>query len=642
MGNPSFKIVMYTLGLPFTGNSLEKTALGGSETAFIYVARSLCASGHQVIGFCNCSEEGFFDGVEYRSINRFDEFRNSQSCDLFICSRYFDVFKLPINARVKILWNHDNLVPETIHSIKLIIKSIDYMYCLSDFHVQQYHDQLAYLYPIIKKNSNGVDLGMINSIVEKTVQKRHKVMYISRPERGLLQALDIYASLGDKTLEFLACSYNYPGEDISSADSDFVERIKSLQNEGYPVKLNTFSKPELYKEIAESKVVLFPNLYAETFCIGAIETQACKTVFLTSQNSALAETVAYPNLPFGDKESFISALKSLLSNEFQRKRLEESGYRHVQKYSWSNVAKVFETDAVEFLMNSASAKFTKDISLQISDIEAYTKLVRAPLPKISCLTVTQGRVKLLKDAILCYCKQDYPNKELIIVTNNADHVNNAIKRFIDSLDRKDIFLITFKREGYNLGKARNLSIDVATGDHLCIWDDDDLYHPKRLSYQYQVIKSANAQAAFLTEHLHFFQEEQELYWVDWRYGNHLSFFERLIPGSMLINRSLQIRYPESGQSAFAGEDNVFINALKNNHIRVAAATEGHGFLYLYRCHGNNTHAIAHHRRLQAFGSQDTEFIQQRMPALLDSLKQFSLPTPLIVKNRKAETIFIYK
>ncbi|MCP4262044.1 MAG: glycosyltransferase [Planctomycetes bacterium] len=646
MNKPSsLKIVLYTFGLPFTGNSLEHQALGGAETAFIYVARELSQLGHEVLAFCHCSEEGIFDEVEYRAATRFEEWRRSGECDLLICSRYFEIFRAPIKARLKVLWNHDNLVPETVKFMQHVLHEIDYLYCLSDFQVQQYQELLAAFQPVIKKNSNGVDFSLIDEATKGVRKKRHKIMYISRPERGLLQALDIYAALEDKELQFQACSYGYPGEEGKDRfGAEYLRRIQELQEQGYSVEIDRFTKKELYRHISESKVVIFPNLYTEIFCIGAVEVQACKTVFLTSDNSALRETVGYPNLPGADKESFVIALKQLLANEEYRRQLEEQGWQHVRLYSWKNVAQTFLTDAFEFFeKTSAGNQATQFENMPLPppppDWTSLTKDGRK-LPKISCLTVTSRRLRLLKEAIQCFCSQSYPNRELVIVSHNDTREREAIERYLRSLGRKDIRHISLETEGYSLGRARNASLDAATGELICIWDDDDLYHPDRLSYQFQALNESSAQACFLTDHLQFFEQERELYWVDWRFGGHLDKFERLVPGTMMMYKDKSFRYPESGTQARVGEDNVFVDALRNKQVKVAAPT-GLGFLYLYRCHGDNTHPSEHFRHIQAFGSQEQHFIEQRKVILLTALKQYQLPVPLVVKNRTQETMFVY-
>src|SRR5687768_14567908 len=104
--NSKFQIVMFTSGLPFTGSTLEHQPLGGAESAFIYLGRELAKLGYDVIAFCPCTEEGVFDGVQYRHHERFEDWRKSEACDLFICSRFYSVFNQPIKAQARVLWLH--------------------------------------------------------------------------------------------------------------------------------------------------------------------------------------------------------------------------------------------------------------------------------------------------------------------------------------------------------------------------------------------------------------------------------------------------------------------------------------------------------------------------------------------------------
>ena len=90
MSDPHLTIAMYTEGLLFAGDTLDRRALGGSETAFICVARELAALGHHVTAYCLCEQEVTYDGVAYRNISRAEPGRIGIP-DLFLCSRFFDV-----------------------------------------------------------------------------------------------------------------------------------------------------------------------------------------------------------------------------------------------------------------------------------------------------------------------------------------------------------------------------------------------------------------------------------------------------------------------------------------------------------------------------------------------------------------------
>jgi len=88
-------------------------------------------------------------------------------------------------------------------------------------------------------------------------------------------------------------------------------------------------------------------------------------------------------------------------------------------------------------------------------------------PKVSCLTATHGRYSFLKEAITFFLDQDYPNKEMIILNNHE------VPLIVDLPNIK-----VFNFPGHKtLGECRNTLVDLAFGDLVRTWDDDDIYLP---------------------------------------------------------------------------------------------------------------------------------------------------------------------
>lgn len=94
---------------------------------------------------------------------------------------------------------------------------------------------------------------------------------------------------------------------------------------------------------------------------------------------------------------------------------------------------------------------------------------------VSCVCVTYGRPVLLGEAIKCFIDQDYSNKELIVV-NDQEGVTLSL-----DTPRDDIQIHNVAERFGSLGEKRNYAMSLAKGDNICIWDDDDLYTPWRLS-----------------------------------------------------------------------------------------------------------------------------------------------------------------
>lgn len=345
-----YSIVIATSGIEFNGNTLSEKALGGSETAVIYVAREFARMGHDVKVFCNCDKPGIYDAVEYLPIEKWSIFVNFGECDILIVSRFHRLYQDPVNAKLKILWNHDILVDKD--ALISVCYNIDYMYCLSNFHKKQYLELLPDIDHMIKIIPNGVD----RSIICKK-QKKHRIMFTSRPERGLFKALQLYEKLGDKELEFLFCNYQTIDDPrVGEIEEICYRYIHDLIKKGFNITNAQFTKDKLYEHIAESKAIIYPTEFPEIFCISALEAQVNSTCFISTHDFALPEICKQQGLLVENNESyeynFLGLLKVLTGKESScddiRGSLENQGYSETEKYSWINVAKQFLNDADDF------------------------------------------------------------------------------------------------------------------------------------------------------------------------------------------------------------------------------------------------------------------------------------------------------
>jgi glycosyltransferase involved in cell wall biosynthesis len=103
-------------------------------------------------------------------------------------------------------------------------------------------------------------------------------------------------------------------------------------------------------------------------------------------------------------------------------------------------------------------------------------------PIVCCLTSTYGRLSKLNEAVSCFLNQDYANKKLIILNNHPTPL---------SCDFPNITV--YNEPIYpTLGDCRNRLIELAAGDFIRTWDDDDLYMPWTLSQGVEHIGDAAA------------------------------------------------------------------------------------------------------------------------------------------------------
>jgi glycosyltransferase involved in cell wall biosynthesis len=102
------------------------------------------------------------------------------------------------------------------------------------------------------------------------------------------------------------------------------------------------------------------------------------------------------------------------------------------------------------------------------------------LPLISCLMPTYNRRAFVLQAIRYFFRQDYPNKELIVIDDGEDSVEDLMP----ADERVRYFRMDKK---HTLGDKLNMGCEYARGPLIAHWDDDDWYAPRRLRYQAETL-----------------------------------------------------------------------------------------------------------------------------------------------------------
>ena len=188
-------------------------------------------------------------------------------------------------------------------------------------------------------------------------------------------------------------------------------------------------------------------------------------------------------------------------------------------------------------------------------------------PLVSCLMVTRGELQILRHSVDCYLKQDYPSRELVVVSEN---VTPELERFFAGFPDTGIRLVKAV-DGLSLGELRNISVEQARGPLICQWDDDDLHDPRRISTSVKVLLASNASAAFLSR------------WLIWWPARKLMALshQRAWEGSMVAFKDRVPAYPALPRY----EDTVVLKTLtRDNPIAVLEMP----WLYCYTVTGENT------------------------------------------------------
>ncbi len=442
-----------TLGLEFNGDTIKHKGLGGSETAAICMAREFAKLGHRVAVFCNCDAPGTYDGVDYYSVQQYEKVNAVIRWDVMIASRWPEFLTRPVMAGMRVLWLHDLLQDQT--RIMTQVWQTDLAILLSDYHIQNYTEtedgtdpektKVPWLKKIMWKSSNGIDVDMIDAIRERTPKVPGKVIFTSRPERGLHYLSTII--LPDLLKEFPALKLHYCNYSLGNMQvPDSVKQAHAIveqQAKKYPhnlINAGHLTKEKLYEEMCSAELLLYPTNFGEISCITAMEAQACGTPIISTDAFALSETVEngtggwlIPGLPGDDGYAarFTRKTLTMLRDKPLREKMGAAGVKFVKErgYTWAAVAKSWETKFNKFMED----RYTENRSAVVKELVRNGDLILAR--------------EMLEDGDFLVERNDL-DEEVLEVTANVqeqmsdddltakiiDDFHKALPRFKDTLE----------------------------------------------------------------------------------------------------------------------------------------------------------------------------------------------------------------
>jgi len=115
--------------------------------------------------------------------------------------------------------------------------------------------------------------------------------------------------------------------------------------------------------------------------------------------------------------------------------------------------------------------------------EAAVPTVRTNEGLVSCIMPTRDRAAWLPRAIECWQAQTYAPLQLVVIDNGAHPIK-------DILPTDPRIIYTRTGQGMKLGMLRNLACQVAGGEFIAHWDDDDWYAPNRIERQVEALGEA--------------------------------------------------------------------------------------------------------------------------------------------------------
>src|SRR5262245_25074165 len=113
-------------------------------------------------------------------------------------------------------------------------------------------------------------------------------------------------------------------------------------------------------------------------------------------------------------------------------------------------------------------------------------------PFVSCLMVTRDRRAFVAQSVWYFLRQDYEPRELLVLDDGLESIADLLPR-----DPRIRYVRLARR--HTLGEARNAGCELAAGELIAHWDDDDWHAPHRLSAQVHELTGRDADACVITE-----------------------------------------------------------------------------------------------------------------------------------------------
>jgi glycosyltransferase involved in cell wall biosynthesis len=217
-----------------------------------------------------------------------------------------------------------------------------------------------------------------------------------------------------------------------------------------------------------------------------------------------------------------------------------------------------------------------------SPVTTAAVVTSSSAPLVTAIMPTRQRPEFALQAVGYFLAQDYPHKELVILEDGAP----SLVRKLPSDPR--IRYIATGLAQRSIGAMRNEACQLARGDIVAHWDDDDWHGPGRLMRQAAAIRADRADITGLRGSLMLDLPA----WRFWRCQPelHRRLFVRDVHGGTLVYRRRIWEEVAQFPDCSLAEDAVFLDQAVRRGARLEGV-EAEG-IFIYVRHGSNAWAIA--------------------------------------------------
>jgi O-antigen biosynthesis protein len=211
--------------------------------------------------------------------------------------------------------------------------------------------------------------------------------------------------------------------------------------------------------------------------------------------------------------------------------------------------------------------------LPLRDRDFYIQIRNDRRPLVSCIMPTGGRRSFVYRALKCFSRQDYDRRELIIVDDGDSPVAD--------LARSEPLVRYLRLEKpLPLGEKRNRACELARGEVIAHWDDDDWYAAHRLTTQVACLQAHGAAVCGPRRVLYFAPDRA----LAWRYQYPADAYQPWVAGNGMCYRAETWR-SRPFDAVAVGEDADFVRDRPPGTI----FADNNDRLLVAMLHGDNSH-----------------------------------------------------
>lgn len=314
------------IGLPYDGDTLNRTAIGGSENAVISLSKELVKIGFDVTVLNNCNlgqnNPGFYDNVEYCPISElkfrdfnFDIVISQRATTPFSPEHLWEYNKRPSPwdydysvfeqlrrpSQIKVVWLHDTFCWGDYHLEEMVVNgSIDQIFCLSDWHtnytthsVHGPRRNIEVLKKHIFQTRNAVNV--YRDWIDVRQKDINHYVYNASVNKGMIPLMEkiwpeLEKRLPNARLTVIGGYHQYPGD----APDDSVKRVWAFQERFKNNSRVQFTGLITQKQVSDILTtagwLIYPGAFPETFGISILEALYHNVPVLGCKFGAMQET----------------------------------------------------------------------------------------------------------------------------------------------------------------------------------------------------------------------------------------------------------------------------------------------------------------------------------------------------------------